>query len=63
MAAEHTREFHFTAQDFQLISKLIYQRAGIALTDSKQELVYSRVARRLRATGIKSFAEYLSPIR
>jgi chemotaxis protein methyltransferase CheR len=59
MTTEHTREFHFTTQDFQLISKLIYQRAGIALTESKQELVYSRVARRLRATGIKTFAEYL----
>jgi chemotaxis protein methyltransferase CheR len=59
MSAEQTREFHFTTQDFQLISKLIYQRAGIALSESKQELVYSRVARRLRATGIKSFAEYL----
>jgi chemotaxis protein methyltransferase CheR len=59
MTAEHTREFHFTTHDFQLISKLIYQFAGIALTESKQELVYSRVARRLRATGIKTFAEYL----
>jgi chemotaxis protein methyltransferase CheR len=59
MTAEHTREFHFTTQDFQLISKLIYQHAGIALAGSKQELVYSRVARRLRATGIKTFAEYL----
>ncbi|MGA8864779.1 MAG: CheR family methyltransferase [Gallionella sp.] len=56
---EQNREFHFTTQDFLLISKLIYQRAGISLTESKQELVYSRVARRLRATGIKTFAEYL----
>ncbi len=56
---QQNREFHFTMQDFLLISKLIYQRAGIALTESKQELVYSRVARRLRATGIKTFAEYL----
>ncbi|HUV99360.1 MAG TPA: CheR family methyltransferase [Gallionella sp.] len=59
MSADLTREFHFTAQDFRLISKLIYQRAGISLAESKQELVYSRVARRLRATGIKTFAEYL----
>lgn len=54
-----TREFRFTLQDFQLISKLIYQRAGISLNESRQELVYGRVARRLRATGIKTFAEYL----
>ncbi|HUW75439.1 MAG TPA: CheR family methyltransferase [Gallionella sp.] len=59
MSADLAREFHFTAQDFRLISKLIHQRAGISLAESKQELVYSRVARRLRATGIKSFAEYL----
>ena len=28
MNIEHTREFHFTTQDFQLIRKLIYQYAG-----------------------------------
>ena len=54
------REFHFTEQDFQRIRKLIYEHAGISLSESKQELVYSRLARRLRATGIKTFAEYLN---
>ncbi len=53
------REFPFTDQDFQRIRKLIRERAGISLSDSKQELVYSRLARRLRATGSKSFAVYL----
>ena len=53
------REFHFTEQDFQRIRKLIYEHAGISLSESKQELVYSRLARRLRATGTKTFAEYL----
>jgi chemotaxis protein methyltransferase CheR len=46
----HTREFHFTEQDFQRIRKLIYEHAGISLSENKQELVYSRLARRLRAT-------------
>ena len=59
MTIERDREFLFTTQDFQLISKLIYQHAGILLNESKQELVYGRIARRLRATGIKIFAEYL----
>lgn len=59
MTIEQSREFKFTAQDFQLISKLIYQRVGISLNESKQELVYGRIARRLRATGTKTFAEYL----
>jgi chemotaxis protein methyltransferase CheR len=60
MTVEPNREFKFTLQDFQLISKLIRQRAGISLNESKQELVYGRIARRLRATGIKTFAEYLA---
>lgn len=54
-----SREFHFTAQDFQRVCKLIYDHAGISLNASKQELVYSRLSRRLRATGIKTFSEYL----
>jgi chemotaxis protein methyltransferase CheR len=59
MNPESGREFHFTTQDFQRISRLIHQHAGISLGESKQELVYSRLARRLRATGIKTFAEYI----
>ncbi len=59
MSNEPAREFQFTDQDFQRIRKLIYERAGIALGEHKQELVYSRLARRLRATGRKSFTEYL----
>ena len=59
MTHEHAREFEFTEQDFQRIRKLIREYAGIALGDSKQELVYSRLARRLRATGSHTFAEYL----
>jgi chemotaxis protein methyltransferase CheR len=60
MSISHAREFVFTDQDFLRIKKLIHEHAGIALSDSKQELVYSRLARRLRATGIKTFAEYLT---
>jgi chemotaxis protein methyltransferase CheR len=59
MSVEQNREFQFTTHDFQLISKLIYQHAGISLSGGKQELVYSRLARRLRATGYKTFAAYL----
>ncbi|MBI3525534.1 MAG: chemotaxis protein CheR [Betaproteobacteria bacterium] len=54
------REFHFTAQDFERIRKLIYERAGITLSAAKQDMVYSRLARRLRATGMQSFGEYLA---
>lgn len=54
------REFVFTSDDFERVRKLIYQHAGISLSAVKQDMVYSRLARRLRATGFKSFAEYLS---
>jgi chemotaxis protein methyltransferase CheR len=56
------KEFEFTARDFERVRALIYKRAGIALADSKQEMVYSRLARRLRATGIRSFAAYLDAL-
>lgn len=59
MNEPYTREFHFTTQDFQQVCKLIYDHAGISLSNSKQELVYSRLSRRLRATGIQSFSQYL----
>jgi len=54
------REFQFTKKDFDRVSKMIYDHAGISLSDSKQELVYSRLSRRLRATGLNTFAEYLA---
>lgn len=59
---ESLKEFSFTKGDFERVRALIYQRAGISLTDSKQEMVYSRLARRLRATGISSFARYLDDL-
>src|SRR5882672_3859324 len=57
--AEGTREYSFMAADFERVRQLIYARAGISLNDSKQNMVYSRLARRLRALGINQFADYL----
>lgn len=53
------REFSFSDQEFKQICKLIYERAGIHLTQSKKDMVYSRLARRLRANNISSFNDYL----
>jgi chemotaxis protein methyltransferase CheR len=58
-AAENGREFVFTAADFERIRKLIYGRAGISLSPSKHEMVYSRLGRRLRALGLSEFRDYL----
>ena len=54
------REFSFTEQDFQKVRTLIYRHAGISLSDVKGDMVYSRLARRLRAIGMDSFTEYLA---
>ncbi|MES2321739.1 MAG: CheR family methyltransferase [Pseudomonadota bacterium] len=62
LKSETVKEFNFTKGDFERVRVLIYQRAGISLADSKQEMVYSRLARRLRATGIVSFGRYLDDL-
>ncbi len=54
-----TREFLFTDRDFEQIRQLIYEHAGINLSAAKKDMVYSRLGRRLRATGHKNFKDYL----
>lgn len=56
------REFVFSAADFERVRKLIYQHAGISLSPVKQDMVYSRLARRLRATGKQTFVDYLDAL-
>jgi chemotaxis protein methyltransferase CheR len=51
-------EFDFTIEDFRRIAALLYDMAGISLSETKSTLVYSRLAKRLRALGIPSFAHY-----
>lgn len=54
------REFEYRWQDFEEIRRILRQAAGISMSDSKEQLVYSRIARRLRALRMTSFAEYLA---
>lgn len=53
------KEFLFTQNDFERVRRLIYARAGIALGNGKQEMVYSRLSRRLRQLRLDSFDSYL----
>jgi len=59
IASDTAKVFEFTPRDFARIRALIYRQAGIALSDGKQEMVYSRLARRLRVKGLNSFEDYL----
>lgn len=53
------REFHYSADDFNRVKRLVYDFAGIDLNDSKKNLVYNRLAKRIRFLQQQSFQEYL----
>jgi len=53
------RDFDYTDRDFKVVCELIRSRVGIALTDSKRDMVYSRLSRRLRTLGVARFEDYL----
>lgn len=55
---ESEREFNFTQKDFKFIRDLVAEQTGIALSEAKTHMVYSRLSRRLRSLNIPSFAQY-----
>lgn len=56
------RDFIFSDRDFRRVCQLIHERAGIALVDSKRDMVYGRLSRRLRALGLSDFGVYLDQL-
>jgi chemotaxis protein methyltransferase CheR len=58
MPQDLPREFAFCNDDFRALADMAYRHAGIALSESKRNLVYSRLSRRLRQLKLDSFAEY-----
>ncbi|WP_045834929.1 protein-glutamate O-methyltransferase CheR [Hyphomicrobium sp. 99] len=58
-----TGEFSFSAANFREIAEIAKSEAGIDLPQSKATLVYSRLAKRLRALGIDTFTEYCATVR
>ncbi|MGE0801451.1 MAG: CheR family methyltransferase [Lautropia sp.] len=59
---DRTREYAYTNADFRRVRSLIHQRAGISLADGKQNMVYARLAPRLRETGKTTFDAYLDAL-
>ena len=51
-------EFVLSRDDFRQIAAMLHADAGIYLAESKATLVYSRLAKRLRALGLASFRDY-----
>jgi chemotaxis protein methyltransferase CheR len=55
-------EFRMTERDFRAVADAIYEDAGISLSEEKQPLVYSRLAKRLRALNLTAFDQYVALI-
>ncbi|MFT5653639.1 MAG: chemotaxis protein methyltransferase CheR [Psychromonas sp.] len=53
------REFLFSQLDFDNVRRILYSKTGIQLANSKDSMVYSRLARRLRVLKISSVTAYL----
>jgi len=52
----------FGDKEFHALAILAKQEFGLNLAESKKPLVYSRISKRLKARGIKSFRQYLEII-
>lgn len=57
------REFTFTNRDFEYIRRIVSDQTGIVLSESKRDMVYGRLTRRLRKLGIDSFRRYCDLIK
>lgn len=57
-AGQMSRDLKFTDDDFSVIRRIVMEKTGIALAEHKRELVYGRLAKRLRAIGLDSFSRY-----
>jgi chemotaxis protein methyltransferase CheR len=56
------RDLTFTAADFRRVRKMVYQHAGIALSEAKTDMAYARLARRVRTMGETRFCTYLDTL-
>jgi chemotaxis protein methyltransferase CheR len=55
-------EFHLSSADFNTIAGILLSEVGISLGENKVNLVYSRLAKRLRALRLTSFRDYCALI-
>jgi len=53
-------DFALSEAEFARLRELVREHTGIALSEAKRQLVYGRLARRLRALRIDNFAEYIA---
>ena len=56
--SEVSREFAFSDADFAFLVQFVKSRTGIHLGEHKRNMVYSRLARRLRQLHFREFSDY-----
>lgn len=52
------REFPMSERNFRQLQKIAYDLTGINLSDHKQNMIYGRLARRMRALQLNDFDQY-----
>ncbi len=57
------REFLFTGEDFNFLRAIVSGQTGIVVVDEKEDMFYSRLARRVRELGLASFSQYCDVIK
>jgi chemotaxis protein methyltransferase CheR len=55
-------EFKITSKEFDHFRTLIYDESGISLGQQKQSLLESRLSKRLRELGLRTFSEYYDKV-
>jgi len=58
LAQPQLTDVTLTRDDMGFISKLVYEHAGIVIREHKEAMTRGRLARRVKALGLNSVAEY-----
>ena len=58
-AAPPRKEFTFSRKEFRFLAETVHGLTGIVLGEQKYEMVYARLARRLRQLGLTRFQHYV----
>lgn len=53
------REFSFSTGDYDFLRSMLKEKSGIELGPTKHNMVYARLAKRLRKLGMRSFRQYI----
>ncbi len=57
-AVDGLADIEILSQEYELVRRMVYDRAGINLGDNRQHLVQARLAKRIRIGGFENFREY-----